>query len=152
ISTGGGTSTASTGTTTAFGNNSTGETPKRKVAGSVPGALVLGGGDLGWIRGSPLLVSPAASSRDNASGSVFSAGAADPHGAVKNAANSHGPLVSTGGPSPGGRSGGQPLTVSTGLGFAGLNTNDAGGIIEPPDTIAAAGPTAIVELVNSNIA
>ena len=38
------------------------------------------------------------------------------------------------------------------LGFAGLNTNDAGGIIEPPDTIAAAGPTAVVEIVNSNIA
>jgi hypothetical protein len=44
------------------------------------------------------------------------------------------------------------LRVSVSLGFAGLNTNDAGGIIEPPDTIAAAGPTAVVELVNSNIA
>jgi hypothetical protein len=44
------------------------------------------------------------------------------------------------------------LSVNLTLGFAGLNTNDAGGIIEPPDTIAAAGPTAIVELVNSNIA
>ena len=36
--------------------------------------------------------------------------------------------------------------------FAGLNTNDAGSNIEPPDPIAAAGPTAIVEMVNSNIA
>jgi autotransporter-associated beta strand protein len=44
------------------------------------------------------------------------------------------------------------LTVNLQLGLAGLNTNDAGGIIEPPDTIAAAGPTAVVELVNSNIA
>jgi hypothetical protein len=44
------------------------------------------------------------------------------------------------------------LSVNLQLGFAGLNTNDAGGIIEPPDTIAAAGPTAVVELVNSNIA
>jgi autotransporter-associated beta strand protein len=44
------------------------------------------------------------------------------------------------------------LSVTLQLGFAGLNTNDAGGIIEPPDTIAAAGPSAVVELVNSNIA
>jgi autotransporter-associated beta strand protein len=44
------------------------------------------------------------------------------------------------------------LSVNVHLGVAGLNTNDAGGIIEPPDTIAAAGPTAVVELVNSNIA
>jgi autotransporter-associated beta strand protein len=44
------------------------------------------------------------------------------------------------------------LSVNLQLGFVGLNTNDAGGIIEPPDTIAAAGPTAVVELVNSNIA
>src|SRR5438270_9018590 len=44
------------------------------------------------------------------------------------------------------------LSVNLTLGFTGLNTNDAGGIVEPPDTIAAAGPTAIDELVNSNIA
>ena len=49
-------------------------------------------------------------------------------------------------------SGPSPLLVSTGASFAGLNTNDAGSNIEPPDPIAAAGPTAIVEMVNSNIA
>ena len=36
--------------------------------------------------------------------------------------------------------------------FRGLDTNDAGGIVEPPDTIAAASPTHVVEIVNSNIA
>src|SRR5260370_20119283 len=36
--------------------------------------------------------------------------------------------------------------------FAGLNTNDAGGFVEPPDTIAAAGPNVIIEEVNSNLA
>src|SRR6266446_2450358 len=45
-----------------------------------------------------------------------------------------------------------PRLVSTHASFPGLNTNDAGGIVEPPDPIAAAGPTAIVEVVNSNIA
>jgi hypothetical protein len=45
-----------------------------------------------------------------------------------------------------------PLLVSKGTNFPGLNTNDAGGFVEPPDPIAAAGPTAIVEEVNSNIA
>src|SRR5437588_1789420 len=36
--------------------------------------------------------------------------------------------------------------------FKGLNTNDAGGFVEPPDPIAAAGPSVIIEEVNSNIA
>jgi hypothetical protein len=45
-----------------------------------------------------------------------------------------------------------PLLVSQVTNFKGLDTNDAGGIVEPPDTIAAAGPTDIVEIVNSNIA
>jgi hypothetical protein len=36
--------------------------------------------------------------------------------------------------------------------FKGLDAHDAGSIIEPPDTIAAAGPTDVVEVVNSNIA
>src|SRR5437899_12740622 len=36
--------------------------------------------------------------------------------------------------------------------FKSFDTNDAGGIVEPPDPIAAAGPTAVVEEVNSNIA
>ena len=36
--------------------------------------------------------------------------------------------------------------------FKSLDTNDAGGIVEPPDPIAAAGPTPVVEVVNSNIA
>ncbi len=36
--------------------------------------------------------------------------------------------------------------------FKGLDTHDAGGFIEPPDPITAAGPTAVVEIVNSNIA
>ena len=44
------------------------------------------------------------------------------------------------------------LSVQLLANFTGLDTNDAGGIVEPPDTIAAAGPTAIVEIVNSNIA
>jgi hypothetical protein len=43
-------------------------------------------------------------------------------------------------------------SVSVTSSFKGLDTNDAGGIIEPPDTIAAAGPNHIVEIVNSNIA
>ncbi|HEV2946390.1 MAG TPA: Ig-like domain-containing protein, partial [Gemmataceae bacterium] len=65
----------------------------------------------------------------------------------------HGPApvhrTGHGGNGPGGIS---PKLVSVHANFAGLNTNDAGGVIEPPDTIAAAGPTAIVEQVNSNIA
>jgi autotransporter-associated beta strand protein len=44
------------------------------------------------------------------------------------------------------------LSVSVLSSFKGLSTFDAGGIIEPPDTIAAAGPTTVVEVVNSNIA
>src|SRR5439155_24043186 len=44
------------------------------------------------------------------------------------------------------------LSVNLQKNFLGLNTNDAGGFVEPPDPIAAAGPTAIVEFVNSNIA
>jgi hypothetical protein len=43
-------------------------------------------------------------------------------------------------------------TVHVGLNFKGLDTNDAGGIIEPPDPIAAAGPNYIGDIVNSNIA
>jgi hypothetical protein len=35
--------------------------------------------------------------------------------------------------------------------FKGLDTNDAGGAVEPPDPIAAAGPTTIGEVVNSNV-
>src|SRR5260370_7065519 len=35
--------------------------------------------------------------------------------------------------------------------FKGLDTTDAGGVVEPPDPIAAAGPTAVVEILNSNI-
>jgi hypothetical protein len=44
------------------------------------------------------------------------------------------------------------LSVSILSSFKGLDTFDAGSIIEPPDTIAAAGPSTVVELVNSNIA
>src|ERR1700687_3998915 len=36
--------------------------------------------------------------------------------------------------------------------FKGLDTTDAGGIVEPPDPTAAAGLTTIIEIVNSNIA
>ena len=43
------------------------------------------------------------------------------------------------------------MIVSTGVSFHGLNTNDAGGFIEPPDPIAAAGPSVIIEEVNSNL-
>jgi autotransporter-associated beta strand protein len=43
-------------------------------------------------------------------------------------------------------------TVNVTAGFKGLDELDAGGIVEPPDTIAAAGPNHIVEIVNSNIA
>src|SRR5437763_886960 len=43
-------------------------------------------------------------------------------------------------------------SVSVSTNFRGLDTNDAGGFIEPPDTIAAAGPTHVVEIINSNIA
>src|SRR5437870_10428713 len=44
------------------------------------------------------------------------------------------------------------LSVNLLSSVKGLDTNDAGSNIEPPDPIAAAGPTAIVEMVNSNIA
>jgi autotransporter-associated beta strand protein len=44
------------------------------------------------------------------------------------------------------------LSVSLLSNFKGLDTFDAGSIIEPPDTIAAAGPSTVVEMVNSNIA
>jgi hypothetical protein len=44
------------------------------------------------------------------------------------------------------------LSVNVVTSFVGLNTNDAGGQVEPPDPIGAAGPTAVVEMVNSNIA
>jgi hypothetical protein len=44
------------------------------------------------------------------------------------------------------------LSVTLHSNFKGLDTNDAGGVIEPPDPIAAAGPADVVELVNSNIA
>jgi hypothetical protein len=44
------------------------------------------------------------------------------------------------------------LNVTPLSGFKGLDTNDAGAVIEPPDTIAAAGPSTVVEIVNSNIA
>src|SRR6266481_2287665 len=44
------------------------------------------------------------------------------------------------------------LSINVHSNFKGLDTNDAGGIVEPPDPIAAAGPTAVVEIVNSNIA
>jgi hypothetical protein len=63
----------------------------------------------------------------------------------------HKPKPPNGGPGSGG-GGVSPLIISSQQGFAGLNTNDAGGVIEPPDTIAAAGPSAVVEIVNSNIA
>src|SRR5438128_2561984 len=36
--------------------------------------------------------------------------------------------------------------------FKGLDTNVAGGFVEPPDPIAAAGPMTVIEEVNSNIA
>jgi autotransporter-associated beta strand protein len=54
----------------------------------------------------------------------------------------------------GGSTGGHvsPLVVNNLGSFVGLNTNDAGGVIEPPDPIAAAGPSTVVEIVNSNIA
>src|SRR5207249_549718 len=44
------------------------------------------------------------------------------------------------------------FNVNTGLTFQGLDANVESGTVEPPDPIAAAGPTAIVELVNSHIA
>jgi hypothetical protein len=44
------------------------------------------------------------------------------------------------------------LSINVHSNFKGLDTNDAGGIVEPPDPIAAAGPTAVIEIVNSNIA
>jgi hypothetical protein len=43
-------------------------------------------------------------------------------------------------------------TVTIASSFKGLDTVDAGSIVEPPDTIAAASPTHVVEVVNSNIA
>src|SRR5437899_4195868 len=36
--------------------------------------------------------------------------------------------------------------------FKGLDTNDAGGVVVPADPIAADGPTAVVDIVNANIA
>jgi hypothetical protein len=36
--------------------------------------------------------------------------------------------------------------------FVGLDTNAQGGLVEPPDTIAAAGPNQVVEVINSNLA
>ena len=43
------------------------------------------------------------------------------------------------------------FSVNTGLIFKGLDANVESGTVEPPDPIAAAGPTAIVEEVNSHI-
>src|SRR5262249_39761598 len=44
------------------------------------------------------------------------------------------------------------LSVKLGVNFKGMDTNTAGGVVEPPDTSAAAGPNYVVELINSNIA
>src|SRR5207245_1709488 len=84
-------------------------------------------GSLGWERGRPRLTVPTSHSGKNS---------AEP-GLIPP------PRLGPDGPDP---------KVKLGLNFAGLDTNNAGGIVEPPDPIAAAGPTAIVEIINSNIA
>src|SRR5207245_309024 len=84
-------------------------------------------GNLGWERGHPRLTFPASHTGKNSAG----------HGSIPP------PRLGPGGSGP---------KVKLGPNFAGLDTNDAGGIVEPPDPIAAAGPTAVVEVVNSNIA
>ena len=89
---------------------------------------------VGWSRGRPLLDFR----------SIIGGGQSKGNGSNSGS----GPL---GGSGPQGPSGPSSF-VSTGINFKGLDANVESGTVEPPDPIAAAGPTAIVEEVNSHIA